>query len=160
MPFAYHPGMAETGQIVAIHIRPTSESPASAVDRATLVAGFGLVGDRYHSGDQQLEDPNTAVTLISREALAGLAVDTGIELSAADSRRQILTSGIDLNALVGRRFTVDGVLCEGVELCEPCEHLQSVTQPGVLRGLVHRGGLRAAVLSDGEIAVGGVVASQ
>ena len=99
---------------MAIHIRPTSESPASAVDRATLVAGFGLVGDRYHSGDQQLEDPNTAVTLISREALAGLAVDTGIELSAADSRRQILTSGIDLNALVGRRFTVDGVLCEGV----------------------------------------------
>lgn len=152
--------MAETGRIEAIHVRPTSESPAAAVDRAALVAGFGLVGDRYHSGDQPLEDPNTAVTLISGEALAMLKADTGIELSAADSRRQILTSGIDLNALVGKRFTVDGVLCEGFELCEPCEHLQSVTQPGVLRGLVHRAGLRAAVLSDGEIAVGGIVAAQ
>ena len=60
---------------------------------------------------------------------------------------------------MGRRFTVDGVLCEGSELCEPCAHLQALTQPGVLRGLVHRGGLRGAILSDGEIAVGGVIAA-
>ena len=100
-----------------------------------------------------------ALTLIASEALEGLEADTGIRLSAADSRRQVLTRGIDLNMLVGREFTVGAVRCRGVELCEPCAHLQSVTQDGVLSGLVHRGGLRADVLSDGEVAVGDAVAS-
>jgi len=69
----------------------------------------------------------------------------------------VLTRGIDLNALVGYRFTVGDVLCEGVELCEPCNHLQSLTQQGVLRGLVHRGGLRADVLDGGVITPGDAV---
>jgi MOSC domain-containing protein YiiM len=77
----------------------------------------------------------------------------------ADSRRQVLTRGIDLNALVGREFTVGSVRCRGVELCEPCAHLQSVTQDGVLKGLVHRGGLRADVLNDGDVSVGDAVTS-
>jgi MOSC domain-containing protein YiiM len=66
---------------------------------------------------------------------------------------------IDLNVLAGREFTVGSVRCRGVELCEACAHLQSVTQPGVLAGLVHRGGLRAEVLTDGEVAVGDAVVS-
>ena len=77
----------------------------------------------------------------------------------ADSRRQVLTRGIDLNALGGREFTVGSVRCRGVELCEPCAQLQSVTQDGVLKGLVHRGGLRADVLNDGDVAVGDAVTS-
>jgi len=85
--------------------------------------------------------------------------DANLRLSAADSRRQVLTRGIDLNALVGREFTVGSVRCRGVELCEPCAHLQSVTQEGVLKGLVHRGGLRADVLNDGDVAGGDAVTS-
>jgi MOSC domain-containing protein YiiM len=77
----------------------------------------------------------------------------------ADSRRQVLTRGIDLNALVGREFMVGSVRCRGVELCEPCARLQSVTQDGVLKGLVHRGGLRADVLNDGDVSVGDAVTS-
>ena len=69
------------------------------------------------------------------------------------------TRGIDLNALVGRRFRVGALECEGIELCEPCTHLEGLTQPGVLKGLVHRGGLRASILSGGEIAVGDPVAT-
>ena len=77
--------MSETGRIEAIHLRPTSEAPAAAVERARLVAGFGLVGDRYHSGELPLEDPTAGITLIAVEALDGLLADTGIELSPADS---------------------------------------------------------------------------
>jgi MOSC domain-containing protein YiiM len=120
--------------------------PVEAVD----VTAEGIVGDRYGN--------TRDLTLIEAEALEGLLADTGIELSAAESRRQVLTRGIRLNDLVGERFAVGGVECVGQEWCEPCSHLQSVTQPGVLSGLVHRGGLRADIVSGGRIAVGDTVA--
>jgi MOSC domain-containing protein YiiM len=145
------------GHVEAINVRATFESPAVAAQKARLHAGKGLEGDRYYAPDGA--GPGEALTLIAAEALEDLAADTGIRLSAADSRRQVLTRGIDLNALVGREFTVGSVRCRGVELCEPCAHLQSVTQPGVLAGLVHRGGLRADVLTDGDVAVGDAVVS-
>ncbi len=85
--------------------------------------------------------------------------EAGCGLSHEASRRNLLTRGVDLNALVGRRFTVGAVECEGVELCQPCNHLAKLTERGVLRGLVHRGGLRADIVSGGEIAVGDAVAA-
>jgi MOSC domain-containing protein YiiM len=137
------------GSVEGIHIAPgksTLPSPVGAVE----VTGDGVVGDRY--GDSR------DLTLIEAEALEGLRHDTGIELTAAESRRQVLTRGIRLNELVGKRFAVGGVECRGQELCEPCSHLQSLTDEGVLRGLVHRGGLVADIVRGGRIAVGDEVA--
>jgi MOSC domain-containing protein YiiM len=126
------------------------------VERVRAHAARGLEGE-YHLAPERAE-PSDALTLVAAEALEGLREDTGIELSHAESRRNVLTRGVDLNALVGRRFRVGEVLCEGVELCEPCMGLaRLVDEFGVLRGLVHRGGLRADLLSDGEIAVGDAV---
>jgi MOSC domain-containing protein YiiM len=116
------------------------------VDSVDAKAGRGLDGD-YHSD----------LTLIAAESLEGLQEDTGIGLSGAGSRRNVLTRGIDLNALVGQRFSVGTVEAVGVELAEPCTKLQRLTEPGVLRGLVHRGGLRADVVSSGRIGVGDAV---
>ena len=116
------------------------------VDAVDAEAGRGLEGD-YH----------TDLTLIASEALEGLREDTGIELTGEQTRRNVLTRGIDLNALVGQRFTVGEVEAVGVELSEPCSKLQKLTEPGVLRGLVHRGGLRADVLTSGRIRVGDTV---
>ena len=146
-----------SGHVEAINVRETSEAAAVSVQRVRLVSGRGVEGDRYYAPAGA--GSGEALTLIAAEALEGLEADTGIRLSAADSRRQVLTRGIDLNALVGREFTVGSVRCRGVELCEPCAHLQSVTQDGVLKGLVHRGGLRADVLNDGDVAVGDPVTS-
>jgi MOSC domain-containing protein YiiM len=110
-------------------------------------AGRGLEGD-YH-GD---------LTLIAAEALEGLREDTGIELTGEATRRNVLTRGIDLNALVGKRFRVGDVEAVGVELAEPCTKLRRLSgEPGVLRGLVHRGGLRADVVSGGRISIGDAV---
>jgi MOSC domain-containing protein YiiM len=138
------PGSVEQINIAAVE----SELPAAV--EAVEVTAEGVVGDRY----SQSRD----LTLIEAEALDGLREDAGIELSAADSRRQVLTRGIRLNDLVGERFTVGEVECVGQEWCEPCSHLQGLTRPGVLRGLVHRGGLRADIVSGGRIAVGDAVA--
>jgi MOSC domain-containing protein YiiM len=142
-----YPG-AMPGSVEQIHIAPVESELPHAVD-AVEVTADGVVGDRYANSRD--------LTLIEAEALEGLRADTGIELSPAEVRRQVLTRGIRLNDLVGERFTVGEVVCVGQELCEPCNHLQGLTYPGVLRGLVHRAGLRADIVSGGRIAVGDTI---
>jgi MOSC domain-containing protein YiiM len=136
------------GTVEAIHISPERERLPEAVE-SVEATDEGLVGDRYFG--------NGNITLIEAEALEGLRADSGIELSAAESRRQVLVRGIRLNDLVGRRFRVGQAECVGEEWCEPCNHLEGLTRPGVMRGLVHRAGLRADIVSGGRIAVGDVV---
>ena len=133
------------GSVEAINVAALESELPQPVD-AVEVTAEGVVGDRYGKARD--------LTLIEAEALEGLREDTGIELSAAESRRQVLTRGIRLNDLVAEHFMVGDVECVGQELCEPCNHLQGLTQQGVLRGLVHRGGLRADIVSGGRIAVG------
>ena len=77
-----------------------------------------------------------------------------VKLSGPESRRQVVVRGVRLNDLVGKRFKVGAVVCLGVELCEPCLHLQSLTRPGIIDDLVHRGGLNADILVGGPISVG------
>ncbi len=132
------------GRVEGITLVLDATGATRAVDAVDAEPGRGLDGD-YHSD----------LTLIAAEALDGLREDTGIELSGEQSRRNVLTRGIDLNALVGQRFKVGGVEALGVELAEPCTKLRRLSgEPGVLRGLVHRGGLRADIVSGGRIAVG------
>jgi MOSC domain-containing protein YiiM len=143
-----------SGRVEGIFIGPVKELP-TPVERVRAVAGSGLEGNRYFfQGDAP---PGRALTLIAAEALAEGAAESGIELGAAESRRNVLTSGIDLNALVGVRFRVGDVECVGVELCEPCTTLERLTRPGVIKAYVHRAGLNADILTDGEIAVGDAV---
>ena len=112
-------------------------------------------GDRYFDARGTFSDPHANghdLTLIEAEVLDALALPT--DLAPEQARRNVVTRGIDLNALVGRHFTVGAVRCIGRRLCEPCAHLQGLTVPGTLRALVHQGGLRADVLTDGVICVG------
>jgi MOSC domain-containing protein YiiM len=139
-----------TGKVEQIAISPDEHVLPAAVE-AVEVTDRGIVGDRYHDkGD---------ITLIEAEAIEGFRTDTGLELTHEESRRQVLTRGVRLNELVGKRFTVGEVEVVGREWCEPCNHLQSMTRPGVLRGLVHRAGLNADIVKPGRIAVGDEVVS-
>jgi MOSC domain-containing protein YiiM len=139
-----------TGRVLAIQRALPAEAEREAVDAVEAVPGGGLEGDRSHAD----------ITLIAQEALDRLLAETGIEFSHRESGRNVLTTGIDLNGLVGKRFKVGKVELIGVELCEPCRHLErSRAKPGVLRGLVHQGGLNADVLSAGTIRVGDEVSA-
>ncbi len=134
-----------TGTVEQIAITPEESALPGAV-REVDVGPKGVVGDRYaEAGD---------ITLIEAEALEAFTAETGIALSHEESRRQVLTRGIRLNDLVGKRFRVGEVEVVGRELCEPCNHLQSMTRSGVLRGMVHRAGLNADVVTPGRIVVG------
>lgn len=146
-----------SGQIEGIYIAAEAEQLPRAVESVRAVAGRGLEGDRnfVRKGTfSPKQGTGKDLTLIEAEALEALEAEAGIELSAAASRRNLLTRGIALNDLVGKRFKIGDVECEGMRLCDPCDHLQRITEPGVLKGLVDRGGLRADILVDGEIAVG------
>jgi len=148
------------GEIVAIHITPEGGAEPVSVPSVRAAAGRGLEGDRYFLGTgtySKKDDGSRQVTLIESEALEALQRDYGLSLSPAGSRRNLLTRGVALNHLVGRRFRVGEVLMEGVRLCEPCGHLEQLTGRPVRAGLVHRGGLRARVLSDGRIAPGDTI---
>jgi MOSC domain-containing protein YiiM len=140
-----------SGVVERIAISAERGAVPATVPGVTAHAGHGLEGEYHWS---HTPDPGQSITLIAAEALEGLREDTGIELSHEASRRNVLTRGVNLNALVGRRFAVGGAECEGVELCQPCNRLPKLTERGVLRGLLHRGGLRADIVSGGEIAVG------
>jgi hypothetical protein len=146
-------GSRSAGTVEAIVVAPEAEAAMMRVERAVIRAGRGLEGDRYVDGRgtfSQAHDRGHDLTLIEAEVLA----DLGLAPEAA--RRNVVTRGIDLNALVGAHFTVGSVECFGQRLCEPCAHLERLT-PGTLRPLIHRGGLRADVLTDGEIGAGDAV---
>ena len=139
------------GRVEALAIAPAAEAPMTRVEQATAHAGQGLEGDRYVGGEGTFSNPYSRghdLTLIEAEVVDELG------LPPAEARRNVVTRGIDLNALVGRRFRVGEVECEGQRLCEPCAHLQRLTEPRLLRDLVHRGGLRADIVSGGVIRVG------
>jgi hypothetical protein len=139
-----------TGRVAAILTAPDAESPLVRVEHVEAVAGRGLAGDRYFDGRGTFSGPGRGyqLTLVEAEVL------DSIGLPWEQARRNIVTRGIALNALVGQRFTVGTVECVGRRLAEPCAHLERLTRPGLLRPLVHRAGLRADILRDGSIATG------
>jgi MOSC domain-containing protein YiiM len=148
------------GRVEAVYVAPAGKAPPQAVERVRAVPGHGLEGDRYSNGTGtffQAGKDGQDLTLIEAEALEGLHAETGIALAPADARRNVVTRGIGLNDLVGRRFAVGEVVCRGARLCDPCRPLERMTQRGVLKGLAGRGGLRADVLEGGDIAPGDVV---
>ena len=142
------------GQVESIYIAAEHGELPAPVDSVRAHAGRGLEGNRYFFEQAK---PGTALTLIAAEALEAMEREHGISIEARESRRNVVTRGIDVNELVGKRFRVGGVECRGVQLCEPCTTLQAMTKPGVIKGLTHRGGLNADILSDGEISVGDAV---
>lgn len=156
---ALGPDVAGSGTVETIAVAAEAESPMKVVSSAEAIAGRGLVGDRYERGAGTFSNPNGRgydLTLVEAEALEELSAG-GVELAPAEARRNLVVRGVALDALVGKRFRVGGVECLGQRRCEPCAHLERLTRPGVLRGLVHRGGLRADVLVGGEISVGDAV---
>jgi MOSC domain-containing protein YiiM len=145
------------GTVERIAIAPVESELPRRVESVEVLAGQGPRGDRYFVGEPA-ERGGEDLTLIEAEALEAFTDETGIPISHEESRRNVLTRGVRLNDLVGKPFRVGAVECLGVELCEPCAHLEGLTRPGVLRGLVHRGGLRVDVTRGGMIAVGDEVA--
>jgi MOSC domain-containing protein YiiM len=130
------------------------------VQQVRAAPGKGLDGDRYFYSQGTFSDspgPGRDVTLIEIEAIDALKRDLGIEIAPGDARRNLVTRGVPLNHQVGKASSVGEVILRGVRLCGPCMHLERLTREGVKAGLIHRGGLRAEILTVRSIRVGDAI---
>lgn len=147
------------GEVAAIFIASEGERPMTERREVRAIAGRGLEGDRYFSKNGSFshlpsKGGSREVTLIEAEAIEAANRDYDLEMGLGDPRRNIVTRGIPLNHLVGEVFTVGEVRVRGMKLCEPCAHMEGLVARGARKALVHRGGLRAQILTDGTIKVG------
>jgi len=138
-----------SGTVEAICIAAAAGEPARVLDTVRAIAGRGLEGDRHVLGTGTFPSgpPGSALTMIAGEVCDSFSPP----LEPDQHRRNLVTRGIDLNALVGHEFTVGQTRCRGMRLCEPCTVVQRYAGRPVLRELVHRGGLRADILEGGQI---------
>ena len=145
------------GHVVAIYLHGPKGAELSSVQEVTAIPGRGLQGDRLFRSEAGKLNPDQELTLIESELIDAVAKETGLRLRPSQTRRQIITSGVRLNDLVGRDFKIGEVLVRGHRFCQPCEHLESLTQPGIMAAYHDRGGLRAQIITGGTIRVGDVI---
>ena len=139
------------GKVVGIYIASRRGDPTQPREQIHVLAGRGIEGDRYfHSPEDQPDRTGTQITFIEQETIDAMCRD-GVEISPDQTRRNIVTQGVALNELVGKKFSVGNIQLRGIRLCEPCDYLASRTHPQVKQSMAHRGGLRADILADGYI---------
>lgn len=146
------------GRIIGIYTAQKGDKPETH-DSVEVVAGKGIVGDRYFTGEGTFSkklagNRKSEITFIDAREIEHFNHVQGSSLEHGDLRRNVVTRDIDLNELVGKRFAFGEVEFEGIETCEPCAHLASTVHHAVLPHMINRAGLRAAVLTSGAIEVG------
>lgn len=147
-------------KVVAIYTAPERAAPMESRPSVRVIPGRGIEGDRKFDPTGTLsakKGPGREATFIEIEAVEAVFRDYQIELGANETRRNIVTRGVALNHLIGREFSVGGIRFKGIEMCEPCQHLQKLTRKGVKEALIHRGGLNAQILTEGTISVGDAI---
>ncbi len=149
------------GNVESLHIAPAARAEMQSVAEVTAIPGVGLDGDRYahKQGTFFKPEPDRELTLIEAEAVEAFVRENGVEFLASDARRNLVTRGVPLNHLVGREFRIGNVTAKGIRLCEPCSHLEALTKKPVIKGLMHRCGLRAQILSEGVIRLGDTISA-
>lgn len=153
---AYGIEAASGGIVVGIFTAPAAGRPCVGHDSRRALVGLGLEGDRYATDVGTFSKPGRngqALTLVSEESLAQARAN-GADIDEATCRRNVITRGIVLEPLIGRTFAIGEATFRATRLAEPCAHLERITRPGVLRGMVHLGGIRADIIGAGEISVG------
>ncbi|MEE2906658.1 MAG: MOSC domain-containing protein [Planctomycetota bacterium] len=148
------------GTVLEIWTAPKAKEPMVSQTLVQAVAGAGLVGDRYRSGgswSREVGTPDRELTLIESEQLEWFEKETGSPFPPSMTRRNVLTSGISLNELVGKRLRIGSVELEGMRLCEMCKSLQDRCGLPLLPAMVHRGGLNCQIITGGEIRVGDAI---
>jgi len=155
----YYSPHVNAPRVARIFIGPQESGPIQEITEVEAVAGKGLVGDRYFQDGHDEHDPALEVTLFSAEGLEAGRAESGLDIEAADMRRNIMTEGIQLSDLLGRRFSAGEVTLEGLEENPPCAHLQRLAGKPLLKPMIERAGIRARIVTGGTIRAGDAIRS-
>lgn len=150
------------GVVAHLHITARAFLPMRSMEAIELVAGKGIVGDRYMIGTEQgfySEKPEEGrqITLFEEEALDCIRRDYGIEMAPEEHRRNVTTRGVALNHLVKRQFWLGECLLEVTRLSVPCRHIEAILEKPVFDPMVHRSGLNCRILRGGTVRVGDAI---
>ena len=149
-----------SGVLTEIWLADVAAAPMRRVASVAAIAGRGLAGDRYALGGgtwAAYPDLEKQVTLVDGADIAAVAHEVGVDLAPGDTRRNLVTAGIALPSLVGRWFAVGDALFFGMKRCPPCAHLERLTGARLIKAMVDRGGINAAVFSGAPISEGDLV---
>ena len=139
-------------EVFKIGITANNNQPIKEVNSIEVIANKGIVGDRHF---HEFNDPYNQLSLIESENIDEYNIRFGLNISYIDFRRNIVTKGIQLNDLIGKKLSVGNVELEVIDLCRPCRHLtEMLDQRNVLKEFLRKGGLRCQILSSSKISVG------
>ena len=139
-------------EVFKLGITANNNQPIKEVNSIEVLANKGIVGDRHF---HDFNDPYNQLSLIESENIDYYNIKYGLDIPYVNFRRNIVTKGIQLNDLIGKKFTIGNVEVEGIDLCRPCKHLTEVlNQSNILKEFLRRGGLRCQILSSSKINIG------
>ena len=139
-------------EVIKIGITEKNNQKIQEVKTVKVIANQGIVGDRHF---KEFNDPFNQLSLIESENIDYYNIKYGLNIPYIDFRRNIITKGIKLNDLVGKKLKIGSVVVEGMDLCRPCRHLnESLNQHNVLKEFLRKGGLRCQILSSSSINIG------
>ena len=139
-------------EVLKLGITANSNQPIKEVNSIEVLTNKGVLGDRHF---QEFNDPYNQLSLIESENIDDYNTRFGLNISYIDFRRNVITKGIQLNDLVGKKLRVGNVELEAIDLCRPCKHLTEVlNQENILKEFLRKGGLRCQILSSSNINVG------
>ena len=139
-------------KVFKLGITETNNKEIKEVNFIEVLANKGVVGDRHFS---DFNDPYCQLSLIESENIDYYNLKYDLNIPYLNFRRNIITKGIELNDLVGKKLKIGKVDVEGIDLCRPCRHLtEMLNQENILKEFLRRGGLRCQILSSSQIRVG------
>ena len=139
-------------EVFKLGITTKNNQTINEVSSIEVLSNKGIIGDRHF---REFNDPYNQLSFIESENIDYYNLKYGLNLPYVDFRRNVVTKGIQLNELVGKKFLVGDVELEGIDLCRPCRHLTEVlNQDNILKEFLRRGGLRCQILSSSSIKLG------
>ena len=139
-------------KILKLGISSKNNMPIKEVNEIEVLSGKGIVGDRHYN---EFNDPYNQISLIESENIDDYNIRFGLNIPYIDFRRNVITKGIKLNDLVGKKIKVGNVELEAIDLCRPCRHLsEMLNQNNIIKEFLRKGGLRCQILSSSNIKVG------
>ncbi len=142
-------------KVLKLGITDINNKKIKEVEKIEVLSNKGVIGDRHFN---EFNDPYCQLSLIESENIDYYNLRYGLNIPYLDFRRNVVTKGIRLNELIGKKFVIGKVKVEGIDLCRPCRHLtETLGQENIIKEFLRKGGLRCQILSSSSISVNDII---